>query len=175
MGQICVLTVLAIWFALSVLNHLPLKARATLRGYDELKLIPNWFFFAPHPFDSDMSIIYRLVDPDGAAQPWKEVEWITPRRLTDALWNPKRRRTKNLTDMMEHMRTLAILAIDDPRCVLTQSSAYLAMLEIVTHQCPGESEEGTYVQFAILRSCMFDPTAQPTILMRSGLHALPRL
>jgi hypothetical protein len=169
MGLAIVTAILLLWFLLSVVNQLPLDFSSTLRSRDVFKLVPRWIFFAPNPFDADLSIIYRTKDLEGRTQIWQEVAWIKPRRFTDCIWNPMRRRPKSLVDLLEYMRSIAG---DDPMA-LQHTSAYLTILEIVAgHHRRHSQRDAAFIQFAILRSCMFEPLLATTLLMRSKFHAV---
>ena len=169
MALAIVIAVLLAWFVLSVVNQLPLDFSSKLRSQDAFKLVPRWIFFAPNPFDADLSIIYRARGPDGRSQCWREVPWIKPRRFTHCVWNPMRRRPKSLVDLLEYMRSLA----GGNPLALQHTSPYLTILEIVAHHHRRQSqEEAEFIQFAIIRSCMFEPLLESTLLMRSKFHAV---
>ena len=113
--------ILAVWFVLSALNQInPISAR--LGPYDPLGLLPRWTFFAPHPGIYDYHLLYRecesletqlgTMEMVEAAKhlvgPWTQVPAICPGSARFMLWNPQRRVTKTITDIVAGLTTLRL-------------------------------------------------------------------
>jgi hypothetical protein len=96
---------LAIWFLASILGQVNAvsqkKARFRwLRRYDWFGLVPTWTFFAPNPATSDHHLLFRDRLADGTVTPWTELVAIEERKWWHAVWNPRKRQRKLLTDII---------------------------------------------------------------------------
>jgi hypothetical protein len=101
-----------------------------LRTRDVFCLLPLWTFFAPNPGTTDTRLLWRESLGPGQTSHWHE---LSPpgRRAWSAVWNPKRRIQKAITDagaLLSEAR-----ARDDADVVML-SVAYLMLLGYVTVQ-----------------------------------------
>ncbi len=107
MATHAVALVFALWFGASVLNQLeatgyaPAKRLALLvKSLDLFSLIPTWNFFAPNPGTNDYHLLYRERLDAGGYGVWREVPFPKQSGLLKAVWNPRKRRAKVLSDVV---------------------------------------------------------------------------
>ena len=171
-------TILAIWFVLSALNQIdPISTR--LAPYDPLGLLPRWTFFAPHPGIYDYHLLYRecasVETPLGtpamveAAKtlvgPWMQVPDLCPGSTRFMLWNPQRRVTKTITDIVAG---LTLLRLTYPKLGdgVQYTSYYWLLLHLIQRPPRREGQR----QFALIQSHGFPPERQSALFFVSNFH-----
>jgi hypothetical protein len=164
MTAICIV-ILAGWFLISVLAQLNIKAVARLKAHDIFSLIPNWSFFAPRPGTSDYHLLFRDADSAGEWSRWREIPLANRRTLWGAIWNPQKRNTKALSDVV---RGLVRLAQDQTFKNFSLTLPYLAILNYVS-SIP-RSTPCVQTQFMILKSEGFFADQDPQFLFMSNMH-----
>lgn len=163
---ICI-AILAGWFLISVLAQLNVKAVARLKVHDVFSLIPNWSFFAPRPGTTDYHLLFRDSDATGMWGKWREIPLASRRTLWGALWNPEKRKTKVLSDVV---RGLVRLAQNRGFKDFSLTLPYLAILNYVSSI--RRSTSCLQTQFMILQSEGFFADGDPQFLFMSNPHNL---
>jgi hypothetical protein len=166
MTTICIL-ILAAWFLVSALAQLNVPRVAALKAYDFFSLIPNWSFFAPRPGTSDYHLLFRDLTSSGEPGKWKEIPLADERTLWGAIWNPTKRRTKTLSDVV---RGLLRIAQDSSLKDYSLTLPYLAILNYIS-SIP-RSDSPCQTQFMILKSDGFFSDKDPEFLFMSNIHRL---
>lgn len=171
-------TILTIWFVLSALNQIdPISTR--LAPYDPLGLLPRWTFFAPHPGIYDYHLLYRecasVETPLGtpamveAARtlvgPWMQVPDLCPGSSQFMLWNPQRRVTKTITDIVAG---LTLLRLTYPK--LGDGVQYTSYYWLLLHLIQRPSRREGQRQFALIQSHGFPPERQSALFFVSNFH-----
>jgi hypothetical protein len=170
--------ILVIWFVLSALNQInPVSTR--FAPYDPLGLLPRWTFFAPHPGIYDYHLLYRECDSletqlgtpqmvDAAKHlvgPWMQIPDICPGLTRFILWNPQRRVTKTITDIVAG---LTMLRLDHPDLGdgVQFTSYYWLLLHLIQRQSRREGQR----QFALIQSHGFPPERKSGVFFISNFH-----
>jgi len=161
------LVVLGVWFLVSTLSQLNLPPATVLKSHDVFSLIPNWSFFAPRPGTSDYHLLFRDLISSGEAGRWQEIPLADKRTLWGAIWNPQKRRTKTLSDVV---RGLLRLAQDKSLRDYSLTLPYLVILNYVS-SIP-RPETSVQTQFMILKSEGFLSNEDPQFLFLSNVHGL---
>jgi hypothetical protein len=154
------LIVLTLW------SQHPHPAFNRVRLKDNLSLIPNWRFFAPVPAQHDYHVYYRALDTDGGVSEWKPVHTITPRRNSQFVWFPSRRREKGLFDIVSEL--LPLLDSLGPRAV-QNAPAYRLLENTLRWSIPGWEQSTTVdgFQFALIRHTGYELSTDPDIIFAS--------
>ena len=149
--------ILVILFVLSALNQIdPISRR--LGPYDPLGLLPRWTFFAPHPGIYDYHLLYRecesvetpLATPQMFEEakhlvgPWTQVPDLYPGSSRFMLWNPQRRVTKTISDIVAGM-TMLSLAYPKLGDGMQYTTYYWLLLHLIQQQSRREGQR----QFAL--------------------------
>jgi len=101
--------ILAFWFFLSVLAQLATwegapKPLVVLSHWfqqrDWLSVIPAWNFFAPNPGTTDYHLLYRDKLESDDLSVWREIPIEKEPSLLKAIWNPHKRKSKVLSDVV---------------------------------------------------------------------------
>jgi hypothetical protein len=166
MTTICIL-ILTAWLIISLLSQLQVKLVAPLKAHDVFSLIPNWSFFAPRPGTSDYHLVYRDLGADGEWGKWREIPLAERRTLMGAIWNPQKRRTKTLSDVV---RGLIRLAHDRVLNDFSLTLPYLSILNYIS--AFPRSSACLQTQFMILQSEGFLDERDPAFLFLSNAHNL---
>ena len=196
MLTVAVVGLLAAWFVMTAIVQYPNPVGRRLRAYDPIgHLLPGWNFFAPKPSQGDFAVWYRCwsaaVDDRGrpiecsatprpgfevveaGATPWRELEGIERRRLSDCVVNPGRYTRKSIFSCcMAIVRTMKQLGrqmaaeTDLPPDAVLMGLPYLLLAEKVTDQC----RDSVAVQFRIDVIGYDTGTAQPRMAFRSAVH-----
>ena len=175
-GDACVAAVFLLWFLISIPHQFTNRIGEPIKRINTLAIIPGWTFFAPNPGKTDYRFVYRDIVPDGRTA-WAEVDWCGKRRLLDAVWHPRRHRTKVLVDCVsglvrtvDELRKRGVPA-DERMPGWMISVPYLALLNIVV-QMPRLSEAARSRQFAIVEQDPTDPSAPGRMVVCSAEHDL---
>ena len=89
-------------FSIAVLGR---RSEARIRVSDELRLIPQWRFFAPTPSTSDYFVLYRDIFANGCFTEWTELRAV-PRSWRDGLLFLAKRERKAELDVAMHLAQL---------------------------------------------------------------------
>ena len=165
----------ALWFVLSIgFQVRPIASR--LGRYDRLGLLPRWTFFAPNPGIYDHHIIFRECDPSvdptvvqleggDALTPWRELDGLCTGNNVPLIWNPQRRVTKTITDVVNSMAVTRRLFKDKPNLIQFTLDYFLLL-----HLVQREARDGALCQFAIIRSHGFIGDRAPNVVFISNFH-----
>lgn len=160
--------VLAAWFVLTVIHHLPCKAFDTVRAADKLMLLPRWNFFAPQPGISDFHVLVRDQLVDGSASAWQQLEVPSPRRtVLSSLWHPGKRGPKALFDTVTTLLVMTSNRSIEARLV-PFSLPYLMLLNAVSSLPRSPFTVGR--QFMLVKTDGLG--AWPDVLFVSNVHEL---
>lgn len=172
--------ILVVWFVLSALNQInPISTR--LAPYDPLGLLPRWTFFAPHPGIYDYHVLYRECESLEAQLgtqakveaakdligPWTQLDDICPGSARFMMWNPQRRVTKTITDIVAGL-TMLRLEFPDLGDGVQYTSYYWMLLHLIQHQSRRQGQR----QFAVIQSHGFPPERQSAIFFISNFHTV---
>ena len=91
---------LGAWLVLTIINQLNLRWMRHIKALDFMLLIPRWTFFAPDPGLSDFHLSYRTIAADGTPSAWEEIDLIARRTALSAIWNPDKRVTKAVIEVV---------------------------------------------------------------------------
>lgn len=152
-----------VWFAASVLAHLPGPPARRLRSLDAFGLIPSWAFFAPNPVRTDSHLVYRHILRSGLVTDWTEAfVWRAPAMRW--IWNPDRRAEKAISDAGSH------LCKREELTGVQWSTPYLLLLNYVSGL--PRTREAVAVQFALLGSFGHQHEKSPFVRFVSDCHPL---
>lgn len=159
---------LGFWWLCSALAQLRPLRRRLLRWWDHSPLgplLPSYTFFAPRPATYDLRLLMRHWSGE-APTDWREVVLAERWRWYHALWNPSKRQSKALSDLMRELSQLA----SAPRTVQLLSGYYLHLLTLVDgFAAPPET---THVQFAVVRTSAINQGQIPVPVVVSERHRL---
>jgi hypothetical protein len=164
MSALCVV-ILTAWFLISALSQLKIPRISRLKTHDIFSLIPNWTFFAPRPGTSDYHLLFRDVNCEGESCKWQEIPLAERRTLWGALWNPQKRKTKTLSDIV---RGLVTIAQDRSIKDYSLTLPYLVILNYISFL--PRSLPCKETQFMILKSDGFFSEHEPQFLFLSNQH-----
>jgi len=136
------------WIALTALNHLPVVSK-WLGRLDVGRVLPKWSFFAPNPGMHDYILAFRTFSVEGGSSNWRNTELRDCRPRWASIWNPHRRESKALNDIVQTIRRNLDGDFDEKTIPL--STAYLMVLAYVNNQAaivPGAQR----IQFVLLQS-----------------------
>lgn len=100
---------LAAWFLVSLLaqaaawDSAPKSVKAIANWFlesDVFSIIPSWNFFAPNPGTTDYHLLYRDKLESGELSVWREIPIDKEPSLLRAVWNPRKRKSKVLSDVV---------------------------------------------------------------------------
>lgn len=162
-------TPLALWSAATIATQLG-KGQRFIRSFDPTGLIiPDWRFFAPFPAEHEYHLLYRDEMADGTKSTWKEISFGKRRTWIHLIWAPHRRGEKGLFDATSEL--LQVTESIDDLGIIKLSAAYLALLNVVTHQVAHDSG-AQRTQFLVIRAAEYEPVVIPDPLFLSDLHRL---
>jgi len=171
-----VLTVLGAWIALSVLGQFHARNVETLRQFDVFHLIPTWTFFAPNPGSTDYHIVCRDRSPGETVSSWTEVTLMSTRSLRTFVWNPEKRETKILHDIVTSIvEKIGRDRERDRPATFTEETlllhgSYVLLLSIVLHRIT-PLPTATHRQFAIVERFGVRSNAPIRPILSSPFHA----
>jgi hypothetical protein len=159
------------WFVASAIAQFPFASRGArwflipwLKRLDRPGLIPAWTFFAPNPGMSDHHLLYRDRLITGSVGVWKELPLHQNRCVIDVIWNPSKRLSKALTDLVMSVVTRPS---EFDHAQLKLMVPYLAVLNHVS--AASASPLVAARQFMILQT---DTDGSDTLLLMSEFHHL---
>jgi hypothetical protein len=161
------ISLLLVWFVISILAQFNLRWIVAVRSWDILCMIPAWTFFAPRPGTTDTNLLYRDQLIDGTITPWRTVTTQKPGTLR-WIWNPYRRRRKCLFDMSQNLQLFAAATRSVERIVL--DVAYIDLLTFVSRLPRNSLHVSTQFLLAYTPGPLKEN--QPQILFISGFHPL---
>jgi hypothetical protein len=163
---------LASWLTLTVVVNIPPLSTKLLSLFPLgrwTSVVPSWGFFAPNPAKSDHALLYRDRFDSGDLSPWQEVPFLSgqPRSILTAVWNPKSRPRKALSDAAAH---LAAIVRDSGKTEtgLILSVPYLLILNRISHIPRGPGVTGR--QFLVVLHSITQ--ADPEVFIVSNIHDL---
>ena len=169
---IAITVVLAIWFALSVMNQIPAARRFLTGTLNSFNILPSFALFAPDPADVDYHLVYRDHRADGSCGEWLEIV-VAPGGATRALWNPTARDCGALLQAVAGLSILSSAVA--PRCrngdlIILVSLPYLLVLNLA--RAAPRTDGAVARQFAIVESTRFGADRTLELGIASPLHAL---
>ncbi|MBF9337236.1 hypothetical protein G3N30_13770 [Microbacterium lacticum] len=160
---------LTLWSAATLATQLG-KGQRAIRSFDPTGLIiPDWRFFAPFPAEHEYHLLYRDELTDGTTSVWNEISFGQRRTLLHLIWAPHRRAEKGLFDATSEL--LQVTESTDDVGIIKLSAAYLALLNVVTHQV-AHGPDAQRTQFLVVRAAEYEPGVIPDPLFLSDLHRL---
>ena len=109
MFEYLLVLLLTIWFVASVVVQLNVWEGAppavhrnvrVIHTLDVLGAVPSWNFFAPNPGTTDYHLLYRDRLDSGEISDWREAPIDKESTLLKAIWNPGKRKSKVLADVI---------------------------------------------------------------------------
>lgn len=154
---------LALWLLGTLLSQFESAYLSTIRRWDKLNIVPRWTFFAPRPCVSDFHLIFRDIDVAGRLTPWEDAQLNGERSLMSCVWNPSKRRSKSLFDVVQLFATMPV-ASEMPLCSLP----YIWSL----HVCMTHPRHPSAVrrQFAIAAINHASVATELSVVFASGEH-----
>jgi hypothetical protein len=174
--EILVLVSFGLWLLLSVAAQFHSERFDRFRAHDVFHLIPNWTFFAPNPGRSDFHLVCRDKTSDGCVGEWSELPLIYARHRWSFLWNPDKRGTKVLTDVVSAICESIDFHVKrgDTKETMQQlmllQSPYLLLLNVVMNR-DRLPERITHRQFMLVETCGFTAPDPPRPILSSPFHA----
>jgi hypothetical protein len=150
-----------------VLAQFRLEALLAFFSKDRLRLLGSFSFFAPDPVEADFHLIYRLILPDAKIQPWTEIPIVRYRSVFAVLWNPQRRLHAAVRLALFSMARHVSNGRKEP---IEETPPYLMLLNLAIRHAPCKGAAS--IQYGVLRSRLFPVEDQPTLVLKSGLHAI---
>ncbi len=144
-----------------------LRLEKFFRRMDYFSLLPRWSFFAPNPGVTDYHLLYRDKDQENECGHWKEYAIASKRTVLGALWNPKKRTKKVLSDAVQ---TLIRSSKDLKTSQFKTSMCYIALINFIA-SLPRKTE-GRATQFMIMQSYGHFTEKKPKMLFRSEFHKI---
>lgn len=167
MTTLLVGALLAAWLIASAVRQVKKGSLSWLAPLDRFSLLPIWTFFAPNPGRSDFLLLYRDHTSEG---PSPLFSLYTPRNgfSVRGVWNPGKRRSKTLTDMVRALQRASTLRNSDLRL----SFPYVVLLSWVSSVPP---RSGVLMRdFAILELPGAHCAGSPKIVFLSEAHKIDR-
>lgn len=175
--ETAVMTLLAAWLAGSAAYQF--RAVSNLIGrYDRFGLLPRWTFFAPNPGIHDHHLMYRechsdadLSTPEGAASAlaalssWREVADLVPGHSYLFVWNPQRRVTKTMSDIINNLSAARHKNPDFVRYIQF-TVEYFWLLHLVLRGASPAVQR----QFAVIRTHGFGSDRKAEVVFVSKFH-----
>jgi hypothetical protein len=155
-----VTALLCLWFLVSIAHQFPAITR--IAEHNGSQLIPYWGFFCSNPPDSDWHLIYRVLGTGGRVRGWKEITCSKPRPFLSSVWNPELR----VQNVLVHS-AMTVHVTDGAG----SSPSYAFLLSLATARCLNEGDGG-FIQFAVVDAPSFTFQKQPSLVLKSGFHAL---
>lgn len=144
-----------------------LRLEDFLRRLDYFSLLPRWSFFAPNPGVTDYHLLYRDKDPRNECGRWNELPIASKRTLLGALWNPKKRSKKALSDAVQTIVRSSNKLKDSE---FKTSICYIALVNFIA-SLP-RNTAGSATQFMIMESFGHYTEKEPKMLFRSEFHKI---
>ena len=163
--------VLGAWVFLTAVNQFSGSWTRALRRVDVLSLIPVWTFFAPNPVLTDSRLYYRTIAPDGAVSVWEEIHPPGNRTSVAGLWNPQKRATKAVFDMVRFLQPLCADGPPGPE-ILHASLPYRCLLNHVTHTAKNSRPDHLFCEFFVAQTTGFSEVIPEQPLFRSPIVRL---
>jgi hypothetical protein len=166
-----------LWLCLSIVGQFHHERVDALRRRDRLHLLPIWTFFAPSPGRSDYHIISRDRLSSGEITPWRDVLPIPRQRITSAIWNPRKRRVKVVTDAVGAVVDLFVKREKEGKSkealqeALVIYAPYLLLVNIVLHGTEHAPDAAAF-QFAVVERFAFGDDVAPVPILLSPFHRL---
>lgn len=166
---ILIVALLSTWFLISAFYQLQMPLTVSIKRRDYFALIPKWTFFAPNPANTDYRLLYRDRLSDGSVTPWQEAAFCREKRLSTALWNPKKRNQKAISDLMRSLLR-SFRNSNESAAALQLTLSYIGLLNIVTHLRHNEFSQ--FTQFAVFQTYGFSRLRNARLVMHSQFHSL---
>lgn len=163
-----ILTFFSVWLLISICCQFnKTKIGTFLRQLDLFSLIPYWSFFAPNPGTTDYHLLYRDKVDSNTGSYWKEYKLSSNRSLVGAVWNPKKRTKKVLSDAVSSLITLSKDLKDNE---YKTTLPYIALLNFIASIPRGNTATAT--QFMIMESYGHFTERKPVVIFRSEFHKI---
>lgn len=163
-----IVSLFAAWLVSTLLSQHPENSLNRCRRLDNFAgntIIPNWRFFAPNPAVEDVHVLYRFASQDFSRHSeWKECHTISPRRLWQAFWFPKRRFEKGVFDAHQSiMLGLSALGRSETEDAIQRKAIadVVAMLNNYVRTIDRGGDEWCWQQLLLVRFAGHDETAKP--------------
>lgn len=169
---VAVVALYAIWLVVSTLYQLDVPLAVWIKKADAAALLPRWKFFAPNPSVADYRLFVRHRLADDTVGEWREVQLHREKTLTEAIWNPGRRRLKVIIDAMHRIRIL-VQNPDTTPMLIEASLSYLTLLQVAmagSAAVDGPRE----TQFAVLQFSGLLRDSRPRLVFHSRFHPSSR-
>lgn len=159
---------LGFWLLASVICQFNfLRLENFFRRMDFFSLLPRWSFFAPNPGVTDYHLLYRDKNQEDECGRWIEYPIASNRTLLGAVWNPKKRNKKALSDAVQTLvRSSSMLKASE----FKTSMCYIALVNFIA-SLPRDTS-GRVTQFMIMESYGHLPDKGPKMLFRSEFHKI---
>lgn len=158
----------AVWLLVTILFQIsPTGWIRWPKYYDYFAMIPVWTFFAPNPGTTDVHLLYRDKVSNGAVMSWREVPFHAS--VLRAVWNPRKRLQKGLSDLGNDLQGYAAEHLEHPELILTHPG-FIALLNFVSRQPHAPST--TFTQFALARSYGNHSETPTDVMFLSTFHRI---
>lgn len=146
-----------------------------LKRIDLFSILPYWTFFAPNPIANDYRIFWISRNMDELdVEEWDEIIFISERKWFHFLWNPNKRKSKAIIDIIQYL-TVYTKDLSSNQIVL--SIGYLNLSQFVEnyifeHQLQAHKEGFQYIITTDEGyASQSDQTDQsPQVIFRSAFH-----
>ena len=169
---IAVVIFYGVWLSLTLISQTGFKWNIRIFSFDIFHLIPVWTFFAPNPGVSDYNLLLRLRLSNGTLTCFTPIPLRSPKNISIALFNPKRRLQKALHD---HAQTITIQVAagqlsEENKDALQLTFNYISLLNYCA-RLPAAAGSCS-LQFMILESFGYHELQEPQLILNSGFHKL---
>lgn len=144
-----------------------LRLEKVFRRMDYFSLLPRWSFFAPNPGVTDYHLLYRDKNQEDECGRWYEYKISSRRTLLGAVWNPKKRTKKALSDTVQ---TLVRSSSQMRPGEYKTSLCYIALVNFIASLPRNTDSKAT--QFMIMQSYGHYTEQDPKMLFRSEFHKI---
>jgi hypothetical protein len=128
-------------------------------------LIPRWTFFAPTPGVTDFHLSYRTVAADGTVSEWEDIDRIASRTLVSAFWNPQKRVTKAVIEVVAFLTPLCREGLDK----VYASPPYRCLVNHVIRATEESGRDHEFCEFQLAETTRSRDVVPGRFFFRSGL------
>ena len=174
-----VAAVFGIWFVLSI-GYQVSWFSGKIGRFDKFGFLPRWTFFAPNPGTYDHHLVYRecsadvdvtsvgqLDTPGLELSGWQQVPELYRGHSLPFLWNPQRRVTKTVSDIVNNL-VLARARLKGDANFVQFTVEYFLLLHLIARNAPPSVQR----QFAIIRTHGFEGGRTPELVFISNFHRM---
>ncbi|WP_406285087.1 hypothetical protein [Streptomyces sp. NBC_00209] len=154
----------AVMLACTISSQHPNPAFNRLQRKDTFSLLPNWRFFAPTPAMHDHHLLYRTLDRSGETSPWRDIDVIAGRKLSQVVWFAARRQEKAVFDVCGEI----LRSLDKGFGFVAQIPSYRILVGHIRNRLMVDGAGDVQgFQVTLVRAAGYDRSEEPAVLFVS--------